>query len=185
MNALAKFVCGNGGLHLLNHILLVFLRNTKSATSVIWLTSPPPPLPASTHLLVRLCSSRRTILSALQSHRMNTSLLPFVFDALASLIVGNQVQRREHLDHGSAIVKPQEKSKRRYGCFWTSDGWFLQCTFSFYGTADACSVRAGQPDVFKIGTANICINQISLGLVAPLFLILPQYMQIEERPARH
>lgn len=34
----------------------------------------------------------RTILSALQSHRMNAPLLPFVFDALASLIVGNQVQ---------------------------------------------------------------------------------------------
>lgn len=33
----------------------------------------------------------RTILSALHSHRMNSPLLPFVFDALASLIVGNQV----------------------------------------------------------------------------------------------
>lgn len=32
-------------------------------------------------------------MSALQSHRMNAPLLPFVFDALASLIVGNQVWR--------------------------------------------------------------------------------------------
>ncbi|CAM9888827.1 unnamed protein product, partial [Discosporangium mesarthrocarpum] len=33
----------------------------------------------------------RTILSALHTHRQNSGLLPFVFDALASLIVGNQV----------------------------------------------------------------------------------------------
>lgn len=38
-------------------------------------------------------SLARTLLSALQSHRMNAPLLPFVFDALASLIVGNQVRR--------------------------------------------------------------------------------------------
>jgi len=37
-------------------------------------------------------SLSRTLLSALQSHRMNAPLLPFVFDALASLIVGNQVR---------------------------------------------------------------------------------------------